>query len=89
MLKRSELSQCRNISIMSCDLSSLVDLRDVKIDTTKSVRERIDSFMNQVRNPYLFKVDDVIVKVNFGNERSVTDALAAVFYRDNLPTKNS
>lgn len=79
MLKRSELNQCRNTSIMSCDLSSLVDLRDVKIDTTKSVRERIDSFMNQVRNPYLFKVDDVIVKVNFGNERPVTDAFAAVF----------
>lgn len=78
MLKKSELNQCRNTSIMSCDLSSLVDLRDVKIDTTKSVRERIDSFMNQVRNPYLFKVDDVIVKVNFGNERPVADAFAAV-----------
>mgnify|MGYP003300941099 CR=1 FL=1 len=78
MLKKSELNQCRNTSIMACDLSSLVDLRDVKIDTTKSVRERIDSFMNQVRNPYLFKVDDVVVKVNFGNERSVTDAFAAV-----------
>ena len=78
MLNRSELSKCRNASIMSCQPDSLVDLREVKIDTTKSVRERLDSFTNQVRNPYLFKVDDVIVKVNFGNERPVTDAIAAV-----------
>ena len=77
ILNRSELNKCRDTSIMSCHPDSLIDLREVKIDTTKSVRERIDSFMNQVRNPYLFKVDDVIVKVKFGNERPVIDAIAA------------
>jgi len=77
VLNRSELNKCRDTGIMSCDADSLVDLRDVKIDTTKSVAERIDSFMNQVRNPYLFRVEDVIVKVNFGNERPVIDAFTA------------
>ena len=79
MLNRSELNRCREIDIMACDESDLVDLQDISIDTTKSVRERIDSFLEQVRNPYLFKVDDVIVKVNFSKERSLSDALASVF----------
>jgi len=77
VLSRSELNKCRDMSIMSCEPDSLVDLRTVKIDTAKSVRERMDSFMNQVHNPYLFKVDDVIIKVNFGSERPVLDAVTA------------
>lgn len=78
MLNRSELTKCREASITSCDLSSLVDLRDITIDTTQTVRERIDSFLEQVRNPYLFKVDDVVIKVNYGQDRPFSDALAAV-----------
>ena len=79
MLKKTELDQCRNASIMACNPDSLIDLRNVKIDTAKPVAEPIDRFMKQVHNPYLFKVDDVIVKVNFGNERPVADAFASVF----------
>lgn len=78
MLNRSELNKCREANIVTCDVSSLVDLRDISVDTTKSVRERIDSFMNQVRNPYLFKVDDVIIKVNYGNGKTLSDALTTV-----------
>ena len=78
MLNRSELNRCREIDIMSCDISDLVDLQDISIDATKSVRDRIDSFLEQVRNPYLFKVDDVIVKVKFGKEKSLSDALTSV-----------
>ena len=80
MLNRSELNKCRETSIMSCNPDSLVDLREVKIDTTKSVRERIDSFMNQVRNPYLFKVDDVVIKVKFSNERPIMDAITSALH---------
>ena len=82
MLKKAELNQCRNTNIMACNPDSLIDLRNVKIDTAKPVEERIDSFMKQVHNPYLFKVDDVIVKVNFGNERPVADAFASVLLQE-------
>jgi len=78
MFSRSELAKCREASITSCDISSLVDLRDITIDTTKSVSDRIDSFLEQVHNPYLFKVDDVVIKVNYGQDRPFSAALAAV-----------
>lgn len=77
MLNQSELIKCREASITSCDISSLADLRNITVDTSKPVPERIESFLNQVRNPYLFKVDDVIVKVHYGSGKPVSDALAA------------
>ena len=46
-------------------LSSLVDIRDVKIDKTLPTEERIKSYVKQIKNPYKFKVGDVIVKVSF------------------------
>lgn len=81
-MQKEELNRYRTANIMSCEPATLVDLRDIRIDTQRSVHERINSFMHQVRNPYLFKVDDVIMKVNFGNDRSVTDAFASVFLEE-------
>ena len=45
------------------DISSLVDIRDVKIDTSLPVPERIKSYLEQVKNPYYFRVGDVAVHV--------------------------
>ncbi len=78
MLNRSELALCHNIDIAACDPSSLVDLRDISIDTSSSVSNRIESFLKQVRNPYLFKVDDIIMKVNYGAEKTVSDAFTSI-----------
>ena len=45
------------------DLSELVDIRDVVIDRTLPVEERIKSYVQQIKNPYCFKVGDVKVKL--------------------------
>ena len=76
-MNRTNLTQCRNADIMTCDPEKLVDLRDVHIDTTRSLSERMDSFLQQVGNPYLFKVDGLIVKAVYpaNASRRLTDAL--------------
>ena len=38
----------------------LVDIRDVKIDRTLPSDERIRSFIEQIKNPYCFKVGDTV-----------------------------
>ena len=45
------------------DINSLVDIRDVKVDTSLPVPERIKSYLDQVKNPYYFRVGDVAVHV--------------------------
>ena len=49
-------------------------LVDVKIDRTLPTEERIRSFVEQIRDPYKFKVGDVVVKVSFANtQNTITD----------------
>ena len=51
-------------------LDSLVDIRDVKIDRTQPVEERMKSYVEQIRNPYLFKVGNTVVRVSYANTQA-------------------
>jgi len=46
-------------------LDELVDIRDVKIDRTLPVEERMISYVQQIRNPYMFKVGNTVVRVSY------------------------
>jgi hypothetical protein len=61
-MNQTDLEKCRNRDILSCNPDDLVDLQDVHIDTSRPVRERMEDYLKQVGNPYLFKVDGLIVK---------------------------
>lgn len=61
---------------------TLVDLRSVSIDKALSVPERMSSFIRQVKNPYLFKVDDITVNVEFSSGKSISDALLSLLMTD-------
>ena len=89
MLNYFDLINLKAVAIADCSKDSLVDLHDVKIDAEKSVPEKMNDYFEQIKNPYLFKVGDVGVKVSFGGDRSFTDALGAVIsnganYQTNL-----
>ena len=47
------------------DTQALVDIRDVKLDSSLEQTERIRSFLRQIKNPYRFKVGDVVVDVAY------------------------
>ena len=47
------------------DAQPLVDIRDVKLDSGLEQPERIRSFLQQIKNPYCFKVGDVVVNVAY------------------------
>ena len=55
----------RNNPFEGIDIDSLVDIRDVKIDTSLPVPERIKSYIEQVKNPYYFRVGDVAVHISY------------------------
>lgn len=48
-------------------LDSLVDIRDVKIDRSLPLEERMKSYVEQIKNPYMFKVGKTIVRVSYAN----------------------
>lgn len=51
-------------------LNSLVDIRDVKIDRSMSVEDRMKSYVEQIKNPYMFKVGNTVVRVSYANTQA-------------------
>ena len=89
MLNSFDLMNLKTAAIADYSKDSLVDLHDVKIDSGKSVPEKMNDYFEQIKNPYLFKVGDMRVKLSFSGERSFNDALGAVIsnganYQTNL-----
>ena len=64
-----ELTKLRDVDVTNVDRDTLVDLQDIRINDKLSVDERIASFIEQIKNPYCFKVDGVVVKVAFSSGR--------------------
>ena len=51
-------------------LDSLVDIRDVKIDRSMSVEDRMKSYVEQIKNPYMFKVGNTVVRGSYANTQA-------------------
>lgn len=54
----------------------LVDIQNVQIDTSLSENERSRSFVEQVRDPYRFKVGDVVVNVLYKGQETLNERFA-------------
>lgn len=54
-------------------LDSLVDIRDVKIDRSMSVEDRMKSYVEQIKNPYMFKVGNTVVRVSYANTQATSN----------------
>ena len=59
--------QLRNVDIRTVDRDSLVDIRDVKINKNQPPQERLVNFVEQIKNPYCYKIGKAIVKVTFAD----------------------
>ena len=75
MNRQTDLNDLKHIDIEQYEPDQLVDLRSVSIDKSLPVPERMYSFVKQIKNPYLFKVDDITVKVEFSSGKSLEDSL--------------
>ena len=66
----------RSVDIRTVNPASLVDIRDIRVNTALPQRERVLDFINQVKNPYLYKCGKMIVKVSFAQtEATLEDKL--------------
>lgn len=55
-------------------LATLVDIRDVKIDRSLPLEDRVKSYVEQVKNPYMFKVGNTVVRVSYADtNRTMND----------------
>lgn len=64
----NDISAMKDVDIRNVDKSNLIDLDTIRIDSTKPVPERIRSFLQQIQNPYCFRIGEVAVKVNYRSD---------------------
>ena len=60
----------------TADRDTLVDIRDVVINTDLPKHERAADFLRQIKNPYLYKHGKYVVKVSFSGNISLEERLA-------------
>ena len=55
------------------------DLKVLTVDKTKPIEERLKQFIADVKNPYMVRVGDTLVRIEFTGGRNFSDALTAAF----------
>ena len=75
---QTRLADLQNSSVQDCDKKSLKNLEDLDL-VSYAFPGKLDEYLGDVVNPYLFKVDDVTVKMEFNcNGQKFSDALSTV-----------
>lgn len=58
----------------------LPDISRISVDCTLPVRDRLEKFLNQVGNPYLYRVDHTTVQIQFLNTpKTLQEILPNIF----------
>lgn len=65
MLTTQQLEAMKQLELEGIDKSKLVDIKDVKIDTTLPIEQRMENYLAQIKNPYCFRYGDAAVHVRF------------------------
>ena len=61
------------------NLSELVDIRYVVIDKSLTLEDRVRSYVEQIKDPYCFRVGNVVVRVSYaGKDKSLTDSFTSM-----------
>lgn len=69
------LQVLKNADILSCNADELVDLKSVEINRKIPLNRRASDFIAQVGNPYLFKVGETVVKIEFCDGKDFSEML--------------
>lgn len=65
--RKERIDALKKIDIRTVDQSTLVDIKDIKINLDLPKEERILDYIEQIKNPYCYKCGDVIIKISFAD----------------------
>ena len=73
----TELEELRKVDIRTVDASTLADIGKIRIDRTLPKEERLLAFIREVRNPFCFICNGMVVKTSFSDtDESLENKLA-------------
>ena len=73
---REKLERCKNVSFDDITLDDVDDISTVKISKKQNDYEKILDFIENTKNPYIFKCNGKFVKIEFSeNKLSAKESL--------------
>ena len=76
---KEKLKKCKNIDLNEVNIDDIDELSEIKISRKKSKEEKILDFISKTKNPYIFKVNGKLVKLEFtDNGTNAEDAIINV-----------
>lgn len=81
-MTREELNRMKETDIRTVDREKLVDIRDVQIHTELPDEERMIDFVRQIKNPYCYLCNGMVVKVRFSGKQSLEDCIKATMFTE-------
>ena len=72
-----ELEELKKVDIRTVDASTLADIGKIRIDRTLPKEERLLTFIREVKNPFCFFCNGMVVKTSFSDtDESLENKLA-------------
>jgi len=76
---REKLERCKNISLDEVNPDDVDELSSIRINTRMNPVNRIIDFISKTKNPYIFKVNGRLVKIEFcNNDKKAEDSITSV-----------
>lgn len=72
-LTDEKLNEMASVDVRTVDIDTLIDLRDIVIDTKLPVEKKLASFVKQTKNVYVHCIEDFVIKVKFQEEGPTID----------------
>ncbi|MDL2288560.1 hypothetical protein LJC32_04175 [Oscillospiraceae bacterium OttesenSCG-928-F05] len=79
-MQKNEHKKICDANITEIDPSALVDLEEVSIDPGASASERMKQYLEQVKNPYCYKVGNTPVRVRFNSQKPTISRVLEDFF---------
>lgn len=78
-----KLEKCKNICLNEVNPDDVDELSSIKINTRMNPVNRIIDFISKTKNPYIFKVNGKLVKIEFSKndkiaEESLTNVIKSI-----------
>lgn len=81
MFDKAYLKKMQRTDIESCEKNSLTDIKSINIEADKRQNDKINAFIERVGNPYLLKVGEMVVEVEYTGKRSFLEAITNLLSR--------
>ena len=76
----SELERMREVDIRDVKKEDLMAAEDIVIDGDAPMLKRVLSYIRQIRNPYCYLCNGIIVKVSMTGEKDIADCIREAMF---------